>query len=133
MTTEDLLDHYRYPRNFGSLPAPDVVHEDVNPGCGDRIRIEVELDDTMTLERIHFVGDGCTISVATASLLTTLLKGRSLQEALHFSESALLQTLDFSLSPRRHSCALLGLRVLRAGLIRYYHDQRLAQEAGGSA
>ena len=72
--SEILLDHFRHPRNYGSLPAPDITYEDFNPLCGDRIRIELKLKHTV-VEDARFRGDGCAISMAAASLLTELIVG----------------------------------------------------------
>jgi len=125
-----ILDHYQHPRNHGRLEAPDLVCEDVNPGCGDRLRFEVRFGEENRIEAVRFVGDGCTISVAGASVLTTLVAGRPLEQAVRLSESTLLEALGFAASPRRLDCALLGVRTLRAGLIRYYHEHRLRDHEG---
>jgi len=68
---EILLDHYQNPRNFGHLENPDIVHEEGNPSCGDQIRIEIKLEDNKIAD-IKFTGKGCTISQASASILTEI-------------------------------------------------------------
>ena len=94
--SEVLLDHFRHPRNFGSLPSPDVISEEVNPLCGDRIRIELAIRGNC-VEAARFYGDGCAISIAAASLLTELIAGASIesndevissQELSHLSKAA---------------------------------------------
>jgi len=77
---EVIVDHNRNPRNFGKLDDADRVAEGYNPLCGDRLNLYVKLDDGR-IEDIHFDGSGCAISVASASLMTDALKGKTLAEA----------------------------------------------------
>src|SRR5215475_15869299 len=72
--SDTLLDHFRNPRNYGSLPSPDTAYEEFNPLCGDRIRIELKISDNR-IAATGFVGDGCAISIAAASLLTEMVLG----------------------------------------------------------
>ena len=108
-----LLDHFRHPRNYGSLEAPDVSYEAFNPLCGDRVRIELRLDDEVVSEA-RFKGDGCAISIAAASLLTELVVGKSIGEAI--SDEQLISALQSDIQPARLQCALLPLTALRDGL-----------------
>jgi nitrogen fixation NifU-like protein len=110
-----ILQHYRAPRNFGALPAPDAAHEDVNPLCGDRIRMELRFKDG-TVEAIRFRGDACAISTASASLLTEMVAGRPLAEAAAVGVAALLVALEAEIRPARMQCVRLPLEVLRAAL-----------------
>ncbi len=112
---EILLDHYQNPRNFGHLENPDIVHEEGNPSCGDQIRIEIKLEDNKIAD-IKFTGKGCTISQASASILTEIVKGKSLDEIKNFSKEDMLNALGIPISPIRLKCALLGLKVLKAGI-----------------
>jgi len=110
-----LLDHFRHPRNYGSLAAPDVSHEEFNPLCGDRIRIELKLDQTI-ITAAGFKGDGCAISTAAASLLTELVTGKQLEAVAAISDEQLISALESDIQPTRRQCALLPLEALRAGL-----------------
>lgn len=112
---EILLDHYHNPRNFGHLENPDIVHEEGNPSCGDQIRIEIKVEDNKIAD-IKFTGKGCTISQASASILTEIVKGKSLDEVKNFSKEDMLNALGIPISPIRLKCALLGLKVLKAGI-----------------
>ena len=105
-----LLDHFRHPRNYGSLEAPDVSYEAFNPLCGDRIRIEAKLDQEIVSEA-RFKGDGCAISMAAASLLTELIVGREM-----ISDEELISALQSDIQPARIQCAVLPLTALRDGL-----------------
>lgn len=113
-----LLDHFRHPRNYGDLTAPDISYENLNPLCGDRIRIEVRVSDSI-VEEARFKGDGCAISLAAASLLTELIRGVPLDELSNFSDDRLITALESDIKPARIACALLPLEALRAGLKAY--------------
>ena len=113
-----LLDHFRHPRNYGDLTAPDISYENLNPLCGDRIRIQVRLNDSI-VEEARFKGDGCAISLAAASLLTELIRGVRIDELSNVSDDRLLTALESDIKPARIACALLPLEALRAGLKAY--------------
>jgi nitrogen fixation NifU-like protein len=114
--SEVLLDHYRNPRNYGSLSSPDVTHEIFNPLCGDRIRIDLAIRDGR-IEAARFVGDGCAISIAAASLLTELIIGSEIDHLV--SSVQLLLSLESDIKPSRIRCALLSLEALRSGIESY--------------
>ncbi len=116
--SEVLLDHFRHPRNYGCLPAPDITYENFNPLCGDRIRVELKLKDKL-VEDARFRGDGCAISMASASLLTELIVGADLNEIEAISNDKLISALESDIKPSRVQCALLPLEALRAGLRDY--------------
>ena len=112
---EAILDHYRNPRNKGTLDPADYSYEDVNPLCGDEIRIDVRSDGERVTE-IRFSGRGCAISQAAASILTEMVEGRPLDEVKALGREDLLDELGVPISPARMKCAMLGLKVLKAGL-----------------
>ena len=116
--SEIILDHFRYPRNYGSLPAPDISYEDFNPVCGDRIRIEMKLKHRI-VEDARFRGDGCAISIAAASLLTELIVGIDIGAVEAIPDDRLISALESDIKPARVQCALLPLEALRAGLREY--------------
>src|SRR3569832_2602842 len=72
---ERILDHYRRPRNEGSLALPDIRHEDLNPLCGDRVRIELQLGEGERIAAAKFRSDGCILCVAASSILTERITG----------------------------------------------------------
>ena len=123
---EFILDHYKRPRNFGTLEDPDVTHEEDNPLCGDRIRIDLRLREGHVAD-VRFTGQGCAISQAAASLLTERIKGASLERVRAFSKEEMLEILGVPLSPIRLKCGLLALKVLKTGL---YGLQRWPGEEG---
>lgn len=113
--SEILLDHFRHPRNYGELVAPDISHESFNPLCGDRIRLEVKLNGTIVQEA-RFKGDACAISTAAASLLTELILGANFEELASLPDERLISALESDIKPARLQCALLPLEALREGL-----------------
>ena len=112
---ENLMDHYRNPRQHGHIDAPTVSHEDLNPLCGDMIHIDLKIDDGVIVDA-RFDGHGCAVSQATASMLLEEIVGKSVAEVAAFGRDDLLELLGVTLSPARLKCALLSLGVLRAGL-----------------
>ena len=111
---EYILDHYKNPRNFGRLENPDVSHEELNPLCGDVIGIDLRVKDGR-IDDVRFHGRGCAISQASASLLTERIKGMSLEEAKKIGKEDVLDELGIEISAARIKCALLSLKVLKAG------------------
>jgi len=113
-----LLDHFRHPRNYGSLGAPDISNEQFNPLCGDRIRLELKFEQSRVNEA-RFKGDGCAISTAAASLLTELILGKDVEELTNLPDAQLISALESNIQPARLQCALLPLLALREGLRDY--------------
>lgn len=112
---EHILDHYRNPRNYGTIEDADISHEDTNPLCGDRVRIDLRIADGKIAD-IKFSGRGCAISQAAASILTEMVAGADLDEVRQLSADDLLDELGVPISPARVKCALLGLKVLKSGV-----------------
>jgi len=111
-----ILDHYRNPRNFGSLDRCDASAEDVNPLCGDQIKMELQVDGGKVSD-VRFSGKGCAISQASASMLTEGVKGMTLAEIAKLTKDAVLENVGIGISPTRLKCATLGLRVLKSAAI----------------
>jgi nitrogen fixation NifU-like protein len=113
-----ILDRFRHPRHQGELDAPDAVVEDVNPLCGDRLRIGVRLGPgpNRKIEAVRFHGDACAIAIASADLLAELVEGRSLDEAARVDRANLLDALGAPIRPARLACVGLPLQVLRTAL-----------------
>jgi nitrogen fixation protein NifU and related proteins len=112
---EQIIDLYEHPLNFGEIANPDFTYEEDNPLCGDVIRIDVCLDENQRVTEVAWRGDGCAISQAAASLLTEEIKGMSLDDLRHFKSETLLDLVGVPLSMARVKCALLALKVLKAG------------------
>ncbi|GAC1411745.1 MAG: SUF system NifU family Fe-S cluster assembly protein [Candidatus Velthaea sp.] len=114
---EYILDHYRNPRNFGHLESPDASAEDLNPLCGDTIRMELKLTTDGKVEDIKFSGKGCAISQASASMLTESIKGQKLEDVARLSKEVVLENVGIGISPTRMKCATLGLKVLKSAAL----------------
>ena len=112
---EQIIDLYENPLNFGRVDPADFVYEEDNPLCGDVIEISVRLDEDGRVVDVNWQGHGCAISLASASLLTEEVKGKTLDEVKAFSKEQLLELLGIQLSMTRVKCALLSLKVLKAG------------------
>jgi nitrogen fixation NifU-like protein len=117
--SEIVFEHFRHPRNYGALPAPDVAYEAVNALCGDRLRMELNVGTEQTITAVRFRGDSCIISRAAASILTELIDGQTLHEVSTLPQDMLLTALHTTIRPARMKCALLPLHILRAGLAIY--------------
>jgi len=115
---EQILDLARNPVNRGTLEPNDASFEDTNPLCGDRVRIDLRIDDGV-ISDVAFTGRGCAISQASASMLTEMVKGQPVAEAAAITNDEMLEELGVEISPARIKCALLGLHVLRVALDNY--------------
>jgi nitrogen fixation NifU-like protein len=113
-----ILDYYRNPRNFGDLPNPDVRAKDSNPLCGDIIEMQLKINDGK-VQDIRFKGKGCAISQASASMLTEVVKGKTLDEIKTMNKTDVLNLLGIDPGPTRIKCALLGLKVVKVGVYGY--------------
>ncbi len=112
---EIVLDHYRNPRNRGTLDPADYSYEDTNPLCGDEVRIDLRVEDGRVTD-VKFTGRGCAVSQASTSILTELIQDMPLDEVKALTKDDLLDELGIPVSPARMKCALLGLKVLKAGI-----------------
>jgi nitrogen fixation NifU-like protein len=112
---ENILDHYRRPRNAGTLDDATHSHEENNPLCGDVIRIDLHVNENNVIDKVAFSGKGCAISQASASMLTEMIEGKSLDEAKQIGKDEILEALGIDIGPVRMKCALLSLKVLKAG------------------
>lgn len=116
MYRQQILDHYKNPRNYGKIEDPTFSHTGENPTCGDTIRMDVQLaDDDETIEYVAFSGDGCAISQASASLLTEKLRGITLDELQELNRDDVTDMLGVDISPMRIKCAVLAEKVAQDG------------------
>lgn len=113
---EVIIDRYKNPQFRGELDPHDFTYQDENPLCGDRIRIDIRVDENDRVIDAAFSGQGCAISQASADLLLESIIGSSLESVKNLEKEDVLDLLGIELGPVRLKCALLSLKVLKAGV-----------------
>ena len=114
---ENILDHYKNPRNFGKMENASVHHHEYNPLCGDEIEMFLIIDENKKIADVKFKGHGCAISQASASMLTEQVKGKNIDELKTMTKENILEMLGIPLSPVRLKCALLSLDTLKNSIL----------------
>lgn len=117
MYQENILDHYKSPRNFGRMENASVHHHEYNPLCGDELEIFLSIDKNKKIADVKFSGHGCAISVASASMLTEEIKGKNIDELKKISKEHILEMLGIPISPVRLKCALLSLDTFKNSIL----------------
>jgi nitrogen fixation protein NifU and related proteins len=112
---ENILDHYKNPRNHGHIDDPSAIAEGVNPLCGDELAIELKVEDGIVTD-VRYNGRGCAISQAAASMLSDAVKGKPLEDLAQIGKDDVLDELGIPLSPIRLKCAMLSVGVLKVAL-----------------
>jgi len=115
MYREIIVERYKNPQFRGELDPHDISFEDENPLCGDHIRIDLRLGEDGRVTEAAFSGHGCAISQASADLLLETVIGKTLEELQALGKQDVLDLLGIDLGPVRLKCALLPLKVLKAG------------------
>jgi len=113
---ELIIERYKSPLHKGELDPNDITFEDDNPLCGDHIRIDLRVDDDGRVTEAAFSGQGCAISQASADLLVESIHGKTLDQVKALVKDDVLEMLGIELGPVRLKCALLSLKVLKAGV-----------------
>ena len=112
---EEILDHYKDPRNFGKLDNATHNAREVNSLCGDHLELFIIAKDGI-IEDVKFSGEGCAISQASCSMLTEKIKGKKMDEARKLKGMDIIRMLGINISPARFNCALLSLKTLQSAI-----------------
>ncbi|KAA9408732.1 SUF system NifU family Fe-S cluster assembly protein [Haloarcula hispanica] len=124
MYRQQILDHYKNPRNYGEIEDPTFTHIGENPMCGDEIRMDIVLDDDEeTIEQVAFQGDGCAISQASASMLSQELAGMAVEDLEAMDRDDITEMLGVDISPMRVKCAVLAEKVAQDGAEIYFGEK----------
>jgi nitrogen fixation NifU-like protein len=114
---EYILDHYKHPHHWGELPRVDSEAEDMNPLCGDELRVQLAFDNDDRVSDIAYAGRGCAISQAAASMISDEVKGMSAGDLLHLDREFVLELLGIDITAVRMKCAMLSLKVLQSAAL----------------
>ena len=112
---ENILDNYKNPRNFGKIENADITFRDFNPICGDELTINLKFN-SHTIKEIKIMPKGCAISVASASILSEFIRGKTKEEIKNIKNEDVFNMLGIELSPIRVKCALLPLVTLKKAI-----------------
>jgi nitrogen fixation NifU-like protein len=118
MYSEKVLDHFEHPRNVGEIENPSGVGTVGNARCGDIMRIYLDIDESGVIQDVKFKTFGCGAAVATSSMATELVKGKSINEALQITNRAVMEALD-GLPTEKIHCSLLAEEAIHAALWDY--------------
>ena len=117
MYQENILDHYKNPRNFGRIENASVHHHESNPLCGDELDMFLVINNNKEIVDAKVNPHGCAISVASASMLSEEVKGKNIDELKIMTKEKILEMLGIPISPVRLKCALLSLDTLKNGIL----------------
>ena len=124
--TEKVMDHFEHPRNVGEIENADGVGQVGNPKCGDIMKMYLKIDDGVITD-VKFKTFGCGAAVATSSMATELVKGKTIQEALQVTNKAVMEALD-GLPPVKVHCSLLAEEAIHAALWDYAEKNHITIE-----
>ncbi|MDD6044907.1 MAG: Fe-S cluster assembly scaffold protein NifU [Clostridia bacterium] len=122
MYTEKVLDHFSNPRNMGEVEGANAVGTVGNAKCGDIMQISLKINDDGIIEDVGFKTFGCGAAIATSSMATEMIKGKSIDEAMKLSNAAVVEALE-GLPPAKIHCSVLAEEAVKAAL-EDYHKRR---------
>jgi len=123
--SENIMEHYKDPRNFGKLENENASYKDSNPLCGDKIEISLSIRNDKIID-INCISEGCAISRASSSIISEKIKGMGLNDALKSNKDFVLDSLGIQLNPIRLKCAMLSLRAIQKAIAKYLMENKNA-------
>ena len=121
--SQKVMDHFANPRNVGEIPDADAVGEVGNAVCGDIMKMYLKIDkETETITDVKFKTFGCGAAIATSSMASELIKGKTIKEALQLTNKAVIEALD-GLPPAKIHCSVLAEEAVKAAIADYYRKQ----------
>jgi nitrogen fixation NifU-like protein len=115
---QNIMDHYKNPRNKGVLDGANIIHAEANYSCGDSATVHVLIEDDI-IKDIMFEGEGCAISQAGLSIVTGYVKGKSVKEIMRLGSDDIEQMLGVPIGERRKKCALLNLLTIKNAILKF--------------
>ena len=128
MYSEKVMDHFQNPRNVGEIEDASGVGTVGNAKCGDIMRMFLDIDENGIIREAKFKTFGCGAAIATSSMATELIKGKSIEEALQLSNSAVVEALE-GLAPQKIHCSVLAEEAVRAAIADYYRKKGMEDKA----
>lgn len=125
--SEKVMDHFTNPRNVGEIKDADAVGEVGNAVCGDIMKIFMKIDENNVIEDIKFKTFGCGAAIATSSMATELIKGKTLDEALKLTNKAVVEALD-GLPPAKIHCSVLAEEAVKTAIANYYDKKGIKHD-----
>ena len=126
--SEKVMDHFRNPRNVGSIPEANGVGEVGSAKCGDIMKIYLKINDNDIIEDVTFETFGCGSAIASSSMATEMIKGKHVSEAIKLSNKAVIEALE-GLPPQKIHCSVLAEQAIKAALVNFYNEKGLDGEA----
>ncbi len=123
MYAEEIIAYYEHPENKYKMDDADDSYSDFNPVCGDKLTVYIKVKDDK-IEKMSFEGDGCAISMASASMLTEVAEGKSVDEIEKMGPADVIKMIKVDPGPVRIKCATLSLRALQKAVFMYKHGKR---------
>ena len=126
--SEKVMDHFRNPRNIGSIPEANGVGEVGSAKCGDIMKIYLKINDNDIIEDVTFETFGCGSAIASSSMATEMIKGKHVSEAIKLSNKAVIEALE-GLPAQKIHCSVLAEQAIKAALVNFYDEKGLDGEA----
>ncbi|HZK58094.1 MAG TPA: Fe-S cluster assembly scaffold protein NifU [Clostridia bacterium] len=127
MYNEKVMDHFMNPRNVGEIEDAEAVGQVGNPSCGDIMKMYLKIDKNDVITDVKFKTFGCGSAIATSSMATEMIKGKTVREALQLTNKAVVEALD-GLPPAKVHCSVLAERAVKAAIYNYAKERNLVYE-----